>query len=105
MPQLRSSLLLCRPGGFLRITALVLSEALFLWMFFAADSLEQLATSPPNAQGWLGPYAKVEDLKDAWNHPIEYRKPGANGAPFQLVSLGADKAAGGEGVDQDIVKP
>jgi general secretion pathway protein G len=69
------------------------------------DSLDQLATAPPNAQGWLGPYAKVEDLKDAWSQSIEYRKPGANGAPFSLVSLGADKAAGGEGVDQDIVKP
>jgi general secretion pathway protein G len=69
------------------------------------DSLDQLVTAPPNSQGWLGPYAKADEIKDAWSQPIEYRKPGANGAPFQLVSLGADKAAGGEGVDQDIVKP
>lgn len=67
------------------------------------DSLDQLVTAggQPN---WLGPYAKAEELKDPWNTPIEFRRPGSNG-PFELVSLGADQAAGGESVNADIRKP
>lgn len=67
------------------------------------ESLEQLSTSP-GLQGWLGPYAKSEELRDPWGTAIEYRRPGANG-PFELVSLGADGAAGGESVNADIRKP
>jgi general secretion pathway protein G len=69
------------------------------------DSLEQLVTPPSNAPGWLGPYAKAEELKDPWRKEITLRVPGENGAPYQIVSLGADGAPGGEGVDKDIVKP
>ena len=69
------------------------------------DSLDQLVTAPSDAPGWLGPYAKAEDLKDPWRKPLALRVPGENGAPFQIVSLGADGAPGGEGVDKDIVKP
>ena len=69
------------------------------------DNLEQLVTAPSDASGWLGPYAKAEELKDPWREPIQLRVPGENGAPFALVSLGADRKAGGEGVDKDIVKP
>lgn len=69
------------------------------------ESLEQLVTAPGNAPGWLGPYTKSADLKDPWNNPIQYRVPGDNDAPFQLVSLGVDGKAGGEGVDKDVVAP
>ena len=69
------------------------------------DSLEQLVTAPASAPGWLGPYARAEELKDPWRKEITLRVPGENGAPYQLVSLGADGAPGGEGVDKDIVKP
>jgi general secretion pathway protein G len=69
------------------------------------DNLEQLVTAPSDAPGWLGPYAKAEELKDPWREPIQLRVPGENGAPFSVVSLGADRKAGGEGVDKDIVKP
>ena len=67
------------------------------------DSLDQLvnASGQPN---WLGPYAKAEELKDPWNTPIEFRRPGTNG-PYELVSLGADQAPGGESVNADIRKP
>ena len=67
------------------------------------ESLEQLSTSP-GLPGWLGPYAKAEELRDPWGTAIEYRRPGANG-PFELVSLGADAVAGGESVNADIRKP
>ncbi len=69
------------------------------------ENLEQLVTAPGNAPGWLGPYTKAADLKDPWNNPIQYRVPGDNDSPFQLVSLGVDGKAGGEGVDKDVVAP
>ena len=68
-------------------------------------SLDQLVTSPSGVSGWLGPYAKAEELKDPWHRPLALRAPGDNGAPFQVVSLGKDGQPGGEGVDADIVKP
>jgi len=65
------------------------------------DSLDQLVHS--DAEGWLGPYAKAEELKDPWHNAIEYRKPGEDDAPFALVSLGVDGKPGGDGVDKDLV--
>ena len=67
------------------------------------DSLQQLVAS--GADGWLGPYAKAEELKDPWHNAIEYRKPGADDQPFSLVSLGVDGKPGGDGVDKDLVAP
>lgn len=67
------------------------------------ESLQQMVTSPGLA-GWLGPYAKIEELNDPWGTPIEYRRPGTDG-PYELVSLGADAAAGGDSVNADIRKP
>ncbi len=69
------------------------------------ENLEQLTSAPGNAPGWLGPYASAKDLKDPWQNPIDYRRPGEDEAPFQLVSLGADGKTGGEGVNKDIVAP
>ena len=69
------------------------------------DTLEQLLADPGNVDGWLGPYAKQADFKDPWHNPIQYRRPGADDAPFNLVSLGADGKVGGEGVDKDVVAP
>ena len=69
------------------------------------DSLDQLTAAPGNAEGWLGPYAKAEELKDPWKRPFEYRKPGADDAPFSLTSLGVDGKPGGDGVDKDLVAP
>lgn len=64
-------------------------------------SLNDLVTQPGGASNWLGPYAKEADLKDPWGTPIEYKVPGDN-KPFDLVSLGADKQAGGDSVKGDI---
>ena len=69
------------------------------------ENLEQLVTAPSDAEGWLGPYAKAADFKDPWHNAIEYRHPGDNDKPFQLISLGADGKAGGDGVDKDVVAP
>lgn len=67
------------------------------------DSLQQLVQS--DAEGWLGPYAKAEELKDPWKNPIEYRKPGDDDRPYSLLSLGVDGQPGGDGVDKDLVAP
>ena len=67
------------------------------------DSLQQLVTA--SGEGWLGPYAKKEELQDPWHHPIEYRKPGSDDRPYSLTSLGVDGKPGGDGVDRDLVAP
>ena len=39
---------------------------------------------------------------DPWGNPYRYAAPGRNGAAFDIYSLGADNAEGGEGDDADI---
>ena len=39
---------------------------------------------------------------DPWGNPYRYSAPGAEGRPFQIVSLGADGRDGGSGEDEDI---
>jgi general secretion pathway protein G len=67
------------------------------------ESLEQLVTSP-GVPGWLGPYAKNDELTDQVGTTSEYKRPGTNG-PFEVVSFGADGQPGGESIDADIRKP
>ena len=57
---------------------------------------------PPGAERWNGPYITTEDsLIDPWGRPYEYRFPGDHGE-YDLFSLGADGALGGDGDDADI---
>lgn len=56
-----------------------------------------------DAPGWLGPYAKDGELKDPFGNAFDYRAPGAEGKPYDLVSFGADGKAGGSSTDADIV--
>jgi general secretion pathway protein G len=65
------------------------------------NALQDLVVQPGNAPGWLGPYARNDDLVDPWKTPIEYRVPG-DGRRFDLISLGADRAPGGQSVNADI---
>lgn len=45
----------------------------------------------------------VESIpKDPWGNPYQYTCPGQNGRDFDIVSLGADGAIGGEGENADI---
>lgn len=39
---------------------------------------------------------------DPWGNPYRYIVPGPDGLPYQIVSLGADGEAGGEGENADI---
>ena len=65
------------------------------------DRLEDLVREPASAENWNGPYAKQSTLTDPWDQQWEYRVPGDHGA-YDLISLGADGAPGGEGNNADI---
>ncbi|KAF0675837.1 type II secretion system major pseudopilin GspG [Profundibacterium mesophilum] len=71
-----------------------------------AQGLEALAerpTSPPEPPNWVsGGYLQQVPL-DPWGAPYAYRSPGESGGGFDLVSLGADGAPGGEGSASDII--
>lgn len=65
------------------------------------DNLQALVKQPPGVDRWNGPYAKEDELKDAWGNDYRYQVPGTN-KPFDLISLGADGREGGEGENRDI---
>ncbi|MDQ2090856.1 type II secretion system major pseudopilin GspG [Marimonas arenosa] len=67
------------------------------------EGLQALVEAPQGAsERWNGPYLRKADaLTDPWGRPYEYRAPGEHG-PFDLYSLGADGAEGGEGENADV---
>ena len=67
--------------------------------------LEALVTAPAGASGWLGPYARAEELRDPFGGTIELRIPGDDGQRFTVISYGADRRPGGESVDADQAAP
>lgn len=69
-----------------------------------SEGLEALLVSPPDLEEkWQGPYCKRSDLNDPWDRPFVYLAEGTvNAGSFDLVSLGADGAEGGEGENADI---
>ena len=65
-------------------------------------TLEALVEQPPGAERWNGPYLKKRNVpKDPWGQDYVYRVPGEFG-PYDLLSLGADRAEGGEGESRDV---
>jgi general secretion pathway protein G len=65
------------------------------------QGLEALVIKPDTARNWPeGGYLSKVPI-DKWDNPYVYISPGANG-PFDLYSLGADGAEGGEGIGADI---
>lgn len=67
------------------------------------ESLSALVTNPGNVNNWNGPYASAAALKDPWSYDYKYTVPAANGADFELKSLGADGKDGGDGANADLV--
>jgi general secretion pathway protein G len=66
------------------------------------DGLDALLVQPADAPRWNGPYVKRRDaLIDPWGEMYVYRYPGEH-RTYDLYSLGADQAEGGEGEDEDI---
>ena len=67
------------------------------------EGLQALVVQPPGATRWNGPYLRKNIIpKDPWGNEYQYRSPGQHGA-FDLYSLGADSAEGGDGENQDVV--
>lgn len=63
------------------------------------ETLEGLVENDTNRDTWSGPYLRGALPKDPWGNDYVYT-PGRN--DFDLLSYGADGAAGGEGDDADI---
>lgn len=67
------------------------------------QGLKALVERPAGAESWNGPYLKKPRIpEDPWGREFRYRSPGEHGA-YDLYTLGADAAEGGEGDNQDVV--
>ncbi|MGH8580556.1 MAG: type II secretion system major pseudopilin GspG [Gammaproteobacteria bacterium] len=68
------------------------------------EGLEALLQGPPDARNWNGPYLYGDQRipNDPWGKKYHYESPGKHGE-FDLYSLGADNAEGGDGDNKDIV--
>lgn len=65
------------------------------------EGLDGLVRRPANARGWNGPYLKANSVpEDPWGRPYKYTYSGT--AEPEIVSFGADGAAGGEGENADV---
>jgi len=66
------------------------------------EGLAALIEEPAGVTAWNGPYLKKkESLVDPWARPFIYAIPGDHGE-YDLYTLGANNAEGGEGEDRDI---
>lgn len=69
----------------------------------SSEGLQALIEAPPGASSWNGPYFKKKQVpKDPWGNDYHYRSPGEHG-PFDIYTLGADNADGGESENRDVV--
>ncbi|MBE2293434.1 MAG: type II secretion system major pseudopilin GspG [Phycisphaerales bacterium] len=70
----------------------------------SAEGLQALVVQPSGATRWAGPYLRKNNIpKDPWGNDYQYRAPGQHGGAFDVYSLGADNAEGGDGENQDVV--
>ena len=68
------------------------------------QGLDALVHRPndPNLKNYRSEGYVKQLQRDPWNHDYVYVSPGTNGAPYDLLSLGADGQPGGTGLDADI---
>lgn len=66
------------------------------------EGLEALIKRPATATKWNGPYLEKDVPADPWGRPYRYQSPGAEGADFDIVTLGKDGQPGGTGDAADI---
>lgn len=70
-----------------------------------SEGLNALVQRPTNVAVWGGPYLKGNSVpSDPWGKPYLYNAPG-QGAPYDLISYGADGQEGGNGPAADIIGP
>ncbi len=67
------------------------------------QGLAALRVRPSEATQWNGPYMPQDIPKDPWGHDYVYKYPGDHGDEPDIVCMGADGQAGGEGLNADIV--
>ena len=71
-----------------------------------SQGLDALVERPRDARAagrWSGPYlTDAAGLTDPWSNPYGYARPGPDGKPYTITSLGADGAPGGSGEAADI---
>ncbi|MEO8118596.1 MAG: type II secretion system major pseudopilin GspG [Rhodoferax sp.] len=65
------------------------------------EGLAALTAKPATANGWNGPYIKGGVPNDPWGKSYGFTSPTATGG-VDIVTLGADGAAGGDGENADI---
>lgn len=65
------------------------------------EGLQALSVKPASANGWNGPYIKGSVPNDPWGKPYKYTSPAAGGG-VEILTLGADGAAGGDGENADV---
>ncbi len=67
------------------------------------QSLQALVQQPAGVDDWNGPYLRKNFVpQDPWKNNYNYRYPGRN-AEYEIYSLGADGAEGGDKENQDVV--
>jgi general secretion pathway protein G len=68
------------------------------------QGLTALVTQPtdPSIKHWRPGGYLQRVSKDPWGNDYQYVIPGSHGKEYDLFSLGADGAPGGEGIDADI---
>ncbi|MBK8175511.1 MAG: type II secretion system major pseudopilin GspG [Rhodospirillales bacterium] len=66
------------------------------------EGLSALIEAPAGVNRWNGPYLKKKEaIVDPWGRVFLYKIPGDHG-DYDLWTLGADNAQGGNGEDQDL---
>jgi general secretion pathway protein G len=65
--------------------------------------LQALRDHPQNTPQWQGPYLPQDIPSDPWGRAYIYKYPGDHGDEPDIISLGADGAPGGDGINSDIV--
>lgn len=67
------------------------------------EGLQALVQRPFGVDRWDGPYLQKSSVPDdPWHNPFHYKAPGESGRRYDLYSLGADNAPGGDGTGRDI---
>ncbi len=64
--------------------------------------IEDLRQAPAGLTGWSGPYLNASQTRDPWGTPYLLAIPGSDGRIYSVRSLGADRAAGGQGDAADL---
>ncbi len=66
------------------------------------EGLAALIQRPSAGERWDGPHLKTQIPPHPWGRPYFYGSPGEGGRPYDLYSLRADGAPGGEGPNRDV---